>query len=391
MACSSSFPLSLFRGRAYLSTARLPQFRHDLRNAEGARRTQLLQAMQRGLSGDCTIPFRQTPTGHALCPGPDKDMLLDVCSETEILRLVPFFLFLAIVPDNGLMESAMSTEGEQLIEALDRGEIDAVISRNQLFFLRLRETEEALRLSQRELEQRVREGTEQIAQQADQLRKLTAELTLAEQRERFRLAEVLHGHLQQLLAAVNMKVALLKGKTIGTDVAVELDSIRLMVDDCIKATRILSIDLAPPMLGIGGFSVGLDWLAKSMQERYGLRVELVLDRQAHCMQEDVRVLMFQSVRELLFNVAKHAKVSTATITTDLTEDARLRITVSDEGAGFDLSTSSLGRSDELKGAAPGFGLYHIRERLTMRGGQFTAESEPGKGSRFALIAPPPQS
>jgi signal transduction histidine kinase len=285
----------------------------------------------------------------------------------------------------------MSTEGEQLIEALDRGEIDAVISRNQLFFLRLRETEEALRLSQRELEQRVREGTEQIAQQADQLRKLTAELTLAEQRERFRLAEVLHGHLQQLLAAVNMKVALLKGKTIGTDVAVELDSIRLLVDDCIKATRILSVDLAPPMPGIGGFSVALDWLAQSMQERYGLRVELVLDRQASCMQEDVWVVLFQSVRELLFNVVKHAKVSAATVTTDLTEDARIRITVSDQGVGFDLSTSRLGQRDELKSAAPGFGLYHIRERLTLLGGQFTAESEPGKGSRFVLIGPPARS
>jgi signal transduction histidine kinase len=100
------------------------------------------------------------------------------------------------------------------------------------------------------------------------------------------------------------------------------------------------------------------------------------------------VFLFQSVRELLFNVVKHARVSNARVRMDVTEDARLRITVSDEGAGFDPSVSSAGPR-ALKSGSAGFGLPRIRERLSLLSGQFIVESEPGKGSRFVLIAPVP--
>jgi signal transduction histidine kinase len=281
----------------------------------------------------------------------------------------------------------VSTEGEQLVEALSRGEVDAVISRNQLYFLRLREVEEALRLSREELEQRVRDGTEKIASQGHQMRRLATELTKTEQRERSRLAEVLHGHVQQLLVAINLNIALLQGKTTSPDTVAHLEKIRFLVEDCIKATRILSVELTPPILSVGGLSAAIEWLAKWMHDNYGLQVRLELDSQAHCEPEDVSVVLFQSVRELLFNVVKHAGVLAAAVSMDVTEDARLRITVSDEGAGFDPSASCLGGPGSLQGGTAGFGLCHVRERLTLLGGQFFAESEPGKWSRFVLIVP----
>jgi signal transduction histidine kinase len=271
------------------------------------------------------------------------------------------------------------TESEQIIEALRRGEIDAVISRDQLFFLRLREVEEALRLSRAQLEQRVIDGAEEIARQGDQLRKLAAEVTQTEQRERARLAEVLHDHLQQLLVAVNMEIGSLRNKTTSEDTAAHLTKISLLVDDCIKATRILTADLAPPMLGVGGLSPALEWLAQWMQEKHSLQVALRLDSQARGEEEHVSLLLFQSVRELLFNVVKHAGVASAAVTMGLTEDARLRVIVSDEGVGFDPSFPP-----------KGFGLSRIRERLTLLGGHFSVESEPGRGSRFVLIAGPPR-
>ncbi|RPI23212.1 MAG: hypothetical protein EHM61_20290, partial [Acidobacteria bacterium] len=130
------------------------------------------------------------------------------------------------------MKIGMQAEGDQLIEALRNGEIDAVISRDQLFLLRLLEEEEAL-------EQRVRDGTKVIAQQVDQLRSLATELTLTEQRERSRIAEVLHDHLQQLLVAVHMEIGALQTKTLNRDTADHLTRIHSMIGDCINATRLL--------------------------------------------------------------------------------------------------------------------------------------------------------
>ena len=93
--------------------------------------------------------------------------------------------------------------------------------------------------------------------------------------------------------------------------------------------------------------------------------------------DDVRVFLFQAVRELLMNTAKHAQTKEVKISLER-EQNRIRITVADEGRGFD--TSELKRSG-------GFGLYNIGERLGTVGGSFQVRSEPGRGTEVALLAP----
>jgi signal transduction histidine kinase len=93
-------------------------------------------------------------------------------------------------------------------------------------------------------------------------------------------------------------------------------------------------------------------------------------------------VLFRSVRELLFNIVKHAGVSSARLGMWRTRDGGVGIEVSDAGAGFDpLDVRA------REGASGGFGLFSIRERLEMLGGSFDAESSPGHGSRFMLWVP----
>jgi CheY-like chemotaxis protein len=98
--------------------------------------------------------------------------------------------------------------------------------------------------------------------------------------------------------------------------------------------------------------------------------------------EDIKILLFESVRELLFNVVKHAQVTVATVELRLIRSQTVEITVWDTGRGFDPNQVKLARA-----AGSGFGLFSIRERLDLIGGKLQITSAPGQGSRFVLTAP----
>jgi signal transduction histidine kinase len=103
------------------------------------------------------------------------------------------------------------------------------------------------------------------------------------------------------------------------------------------------------------------------------------------MDEETRVVLFRSVRELLVNVVKHAKVATARVQLDTTIDGRARIVVSDTGAGF--NPEALRAWD---GTSGGFGLFSVRERLEALGGRLDIDSAPSRGARFTIVGPPPE-
>jgi CheY-like chemotaxis protein/anti-sigma regulatory factor (Ser/Thr protein kinase) len=118
-----------------------------------------------------------------------------------------------------------------------------------------------------------------------------------------------------------------------------------------------------------------------MKRKYGLEVRLVVRKKIGQLAEEVTLLLFQALRELLFNVVKHAGVKSSTVQVN-ERDGRIEVTVKDNGHGFD--PSSL-RAEG--GHSQGIGLFGIRERLTYFGGSMEIASTPGKGSRFKMILP----
>lgn len=240
--------------------------------------------------------------------------------------------------------------------------------------------EEAIRKSRDELELRVRERTIELHIRAEQLAHLTGELTLAEQRERRRLAQVLHDGLQQLLVAAKFRLSVLN-RIVDEQVRNEVSVLADLLDNSIETSRSLTAELSPPVLREGGFVAAIQWLVRWMQEKHDLEVDFKLPEETLRMNENLAVLLFQSARELLFNVVKHSGVKKALVRI-ARDDGRLKLTVIDEGKGFDPADlrGSGGRSG-------GFGLFAMHERLELMGGYMDIDSRAGFGSRFIITAP----
>jgi PAS domain S-box-containing protein len=239
--------------------------------------------------------------------------------------------------------------------------------------------EEALSRVNDELEQRVTERTSELAQRADQLRALAGELTLAEQRERSRLAKVLHDHLQQLLVAAKFRLTIL-GRGGDDIVKKATKEVEGLIDESILASRNLTAELSPPILHEAGLNAGLQWLARRMADKHGLFVDLEVE-DYECRSEQLKILLFESVRELLFNVVKHARTGSAEVSLRRVDD-HLQVAVSDQGAGFDPNAMPAAGED-----GRGLGLFAIRERLGFMGGTLQIQSAPGQGSRLILTVP----
>ena len=242
--------------------------------------------------------------------------------------------------------------------------------------------QEELKALNATLEQRVAERTTELEQRAAQLSRLTSELALTEHRERERLAQLLHDHLQQLLVGAKLGLEVLAHR-VGAAHRDGVEHVRGLLDESIEASRTLTAELSPPILREAGLPAGLEWLARWMAQKHGLTVELNVDPKAQPQREDLRVLLFESVRELLFNVIKHAGVKVARVEMASRKD-HLRLTVSDDGAGF--SRPEVLRPDGSP-LAGGFGLWSIRERVLLLGGSLDVETSPGQGTRITLVAP----
>lgn len=239
-------------------------------------------------------------------------------------------------------------------------------------------TEMELKSLNETLEHRVAERSAEAERRAEQLRQLALELTLAEQRERQRLAQVMHDGLQQMLVGAKYRLALIERSSDKKKAAAEVVDI---IDDAIETSRSLTAELSPPILLQSGLNAALEWLARWMQNKHGLSVDLTASENIPRLQEELAVVLFHAARELLFNVIKHAGVSVANICVKREND-QIKVTVEDKGKGFDrfqLRTEG--------GSAGGFGLFNISERLIMLGGRMTIDSSPRKGSRISLFAP----
>lgn len=234
--------------------------------------------------------------------------------------------------------------------------------------------DEALREARDALEAEVLDRT------AD-LRRLATRLTLAEEKERRRIASNLHDHVGQALAMIKMRVREFQGNAMFGGFEDSIDEILRLLDQTIRYTRDLTGEISPPVLYELGLEPALDWLAERFTERYRHRVRLCTGGRSRELPEELAVMLFKSARELLINSAKYSGVDEARM--DLTwGESTLTLRVEDDGLGFDPELSATRRRDA-------FGLFSIRERFRDLGGAVEIRSAPRSGCRVTMRAPLP--
>jgi signal transduction histidine kinase len=222
-----------------------------------------------------------------------------------------------------------------------------------------------------------------VVERTVELRALAGELAMAEERERRSIARDLHDDLGQSLALIKLKLKSLttpRGNDEDGDLIQLAQQISNTVDHANRSVRSLSLQLSPPALSQFGLVAALEWLADEMLRTHGLNVHIRDETSPLQLGKALSSSLYRTVRELLINAAKHAKVDKAEVSL-FTDGDKLVVTVADAGIGFDVK---LGLDPSTDG---GYGLFSVRERLRAIGGEVQIDSLPGDGTLIVLTVP----
>ncbi len=214
------------------------------------------------------------------------------------------------------------------------------------------------------------------------LRELATEISLVEERERRRLALELHDGIVQDLAMARIRLSSLAEKIESPLLARELAGLLELTKKMIRESRSLVWEMGSPELYELGLEAALEELVEEFDRRYDIRA---LYRRNHedplPLAEDMQIMLFQMVRELLANVVKHARARTVHVECSRNQD-NLCLHVEDDGVGFDpdIQLSKPGKDS-------GFGLFSIRERLSHIGGCLELRISHLGGAHCCIILP----
>jgi signal transduction histidine kinase len=232
---------------------------------------------------------------------------------------------------------------------------------------------------ERELQERYEEGV----RTRQELQELSARLVSAQEEERRAISRELHDEVGQSLSALLMEAgnaaAQLPAPQDGAaqDIAQfrrHVDSIKKLAEASVGVIRNMTLLLRPSMLDDFGLLPALEWQAREVSKRTGLRVQVSADEAAGELPDELRTCIYRVVQEALHNCARHAHARTVKVVVDQ-EPSRIVLTVEDDGRGFD--------SRRVRG----LGLVGMEERVNHLGGAFVVKSTPGSGTRVEVELP----
>ncbi|MBL8012670.1 MAG: response regulator [Candidatus Omnitrophica bacterium] len=232
------------------------------------------------------------------------------------------------------------------------------------------------------IRRQVSSAVNQLERQSDWLRLLADQLVGTEQAERKRIAALLHDHLQQILVACKLKISLAMqalNNRLYDKASADLETGKNFLEEAIGAAKSLTVELRPPVLYEDGLPAAFQWLAKKYYDQHNLKVLLSIGEIPPNLLDSLKIMLFESVRELLFNVVKHAKAASVELFMEY-KNGVIIARVKDEGQGFDI-----GQLEKV--SAKSFGLFSLRERLKLINGELNVESHPSQGTTVEIIVP----
>lgn len=244
-----------------------------------------------------------------------------------------------------------------------------------------------------DITERKKAERELLAKQAE-LKALTSELSLAEERERRRIAAGIHDDIGQKLALAKLELQMFMSSADDSKTPTpsgpapkghaSLDGVCATIDKAIEDCHSLTFELSNPALYELGFEAAIEqWLYEQVQKKHGIECEVAVNGDAVQPAEELKITLFRAIRELGANVVKHAKASALRVSIERVGD-NVQVTLADNGTGFVVGPAGAALSMDKTG---GFGLFNIKERLEHLGGNLKIESTPGRGTTITLTAP----
>ncbi len=261
------------------------------------------------------------------------------------------------------------------------------------------EAEEKLRHAHDELELRVRERTQELAQALEHVREeiaqrkqaeagrdqLLRKVVHAQEEERRRLSRELHDNLGQHLTAILMAIQAIesqnqsKNVNINSPVLGNLARLRGMVDELLNVSHRLAWEIRPALLDNIGLKAALEQFVINWSEKSGIKADFVgrIPKEKTPLSPEAKTALFRVAQEALTNVQRHSGASQVSVVLEQNEDS-VAIIVEDNGRGFDLQNNDY--STRL-------GLMGMQERLELVGGTLTLESSENSGlTVYARVA-----
>ena len=227
-----------------------------------------------------------------------------------------------------------------------------------------------------------RDVTEETRMQ-DNLRYYLQEITRAQEEERKRIARELHDDTAQALYALTRQVDnFVRGNpNLPADNVAFLGDLGKQISKVLQDLRRFSQDLRPPMLDDLGLLATLRWLVGESSGRCGIEVDLKVVGVERRLPSEVEFTLFRIVQEAVRNIERHSQALKAEVNVEFSE-GKTRVSVSDNGKGFQLSGSLVDLVHTGK-----LGLAGMEERARLLNGSIKIESEPGKGTTVMVEIP----
>jgi signal transduction histidine kinase len=215
-------------------------------------------------------------------------------------------------------------------------------------------------------------------QAEERLRLLSQQLVSSQEQERKALSRELHDEIGQLLTALRMELGNLERIRIasGADLGPHLDQAKKLADTTLKTTRDIAMGLRPAMLDLLGLGPALEWQAREFSRRYNTPIQLEVDGDLKDLSDRHRTYLYRIVQEGLTNCARHAQAKNIRVRLE-DSNGRVALTVEDDGVGFNTHS----------GVVYGLGLLGLTERVRELAGNIAIESQPGKGTKLAVVLP----
>lgn len=241
-----------------------------------------------------------------------------------------------------------------------------------------------LRTLNNRLERRVRERTnalrqssQEISRKNEQLEELILGVEHAQDEERRRIAQDIHDSVMQTLSGTIFELKAVE-TSVERSLASRLTSIRELLHQLETELRDVVQDLQPAELEPGGLIRAIEDEAERLQHRHGIRCSVRAAGNNRALPAAVEVAILRIVREALGNVQRYASASTALVSITTLKSV-VRLTIRDDGIGFDPRRVQEGRVH--------LGISGMRRRAEARGGSFSIEASPGKGTTITVAIP----